>query len=103
MYNIPIDNVKKLVPNFFDKDKYVLHYEDLQLYLIKTTKNTSHIIIQSVTMVKTIYWIQHTKKKRSRKNNDKDEKALYTLMNNAIHGKRMEKLRNIVNVKLVNN
>ena len=54
-------------------------------------------------MVKTIYWIQHTKKKRSRKNNDKDEKALYTLMSNAIDGKRMEKLRNIVNVKLVNN
>ena len=32
-YNIPIDNVKKLVPNIFDKEKYVLHYENLQLYL----------------------------------------------------------------------
>ena len=31
--NIPIDTVKKLVPNFFDKEKYVLHYENLQLYL----------------------------------------------------------------------
>ena len=27
LYNIPIDNVKKLVPNFFDQEKYVLHYE----------------------------------------------------------------------------
>ena len=26
--NIPIDNVKKLVPKFFDKEKYVLHYEN---------------------------------------------------------------------------
>ena len=26
LYNIPIDNVKNLVPNFFDKEKYVLHY-----------------------------------------------------------------------------
>ena len=25
-YDIPIGNVKKLLPNFFDKDKYVLHY-----------------------------------------------------------------------------
>ena len=25
-------NDKKLVPNFFDKGKYVLHYENLQLY-----------------------------------------------------------------------
>ena len=30
-YKIPIDNVKKLVPNFFDKEKYVLHYENLKL------------------------------------------------------------------------
>ena len=33
-YNFPNDKVKKLVPNFFDKEKYVLlHYENLQLYL----------------------------------------------------------------------
>ena len=28
-YNILIDNVKKLVPKFFDKEKYVIHYENL--------------------------------------------------------------------------
>ena len=33
LYNTPIGNVKKLVPNFFDKEKYVLLYENLQLYL----------------------------------------------------------------------
>ena len=33
LYNIPIGNVKKLVPNFFDKVKYVIHYENLQLSL----------------------------------------------------------------------
>ena len=32
-FNIPIGNVKKIVPNFFDKEKYVIHYENLQLYL----------------------------------------------------------------------
>ena len=31
--NIFIGNVKKLVPNFFGKGKYVLHYKKLQLYL----------------------------------------------------------------------
>ena len=30
--NIPIGIVKKLVPNIFDKEKYVLHYQNLQLY-----------------------------------------------------------------------
>ena len=32
-YNIPIGNVRKLVPNFFDEEKYVIHYENLKLYL----------------------------------------------------------------------
>ena len=31
LYSIPIDNVIKLVPNFFDKEKYVIHYVSLQL------------------------------------------------------------------------
>ena len=33
LYNIPIGNVKTLVPNFFDKEKYLLHYDNLQLNL----------------------------------------------------------------------
>ena len=32
LYNIPIGNVKKLVPNFFDKEKYVIHYENLKVF-----------------------------------------------------------------------
>ena len=30
-YNIPIGNVKMLVRNFFDKGKYVLHYQNLKI------------------------------------------------------------------------
>ena len=33
LYNIPVGNVKKLVPNLFDKETYVVQYENLQLYL----------------------------------------------------------------------
>ena len=32
-YDIPIDNVKKIVPSLFDKEKYLFHYENLQLHL----------------------------------------------------------------------
>ena len=70
---------------------------------IKTKKNTSRIIIQSITMVKIINWIQHTKMNRSRKNNEKDGKALYKLMNNAMYKKTMENLTNKIDVRLVNN
>ena len=31
LYNIPISNVKKLLRKVFDKEKYVLHYENLKL------------------------------------------------------------------------
>ena len=53
LYNIPIDNVKKLVPNFFDKEKYVIHYENLQLRI--RIEATSHIRIQSISMAKKTY------------------------------------------------
>ena len=56
-YNIPIGNVKKVVPNFFDKEKYVIHYENLQLYLrqvLEIKKNASFTRIQSITMAKAI-------------------------------------------------
>ena len=36
LYNITIitiGNIQQLVSNFFDKEKYVVHYENLQLYL----------------------------------------------------------------------
>ena len=36
--NIPIGNVKKLVPKLFDKEKYVIHYENVQLYLRRGLK-----------------------------------------------------------------
>ena len=32
LYNVSIGDVKKLVPNFFDKENYVLCYQNLQLY-----------------------------------------------------------------------
>ena len=33
LYNIPIGSVKKLMPNFFDKEKFVIQHENLQLYI----------------------------------------------------------------------
>ena len=55
-------------------------------------------------MAKAIYWIQHAKNNNKKKtNNDKDRKVLDILTNNAICEKTIENLRNIIDVKLVNN
>ena len=40
-YNISIGNVKRLVSNFFDKEKYALYHENLQL--LETTIKTKKI------------------------------------------------------------
>ena len=56
LYKIHTGTVKKLVPNFFDKERYVLHYENLEFYLrlgLKL-KSTSCIRIQPITMAKPI-------------------------------------------------
>ena len=55
---IPIGNIKKLVSNLFDKEKYVIHYEHLKLYLrlgLKLIKIHRVLKFQSITMVKIIY------------------------------------------------
>ena len=99
---------------FFNKEKYVLHYENLQLYLrlgLKL-KNTSSLYYNSITcdsrnhMSNLTHTHTHTHtntKKRNRKNGDKDGKALYKLMNNAVYGKTMENLRNRSYVNLLSN
>ena len=44
-------------------------------------------------MVKTIYWIQHTKKIDTEKNGDKDEKTLYKLMDNVLYHETIKNMR----------
>ena len=72
------------MPKFFVKENYVLHYEleSLLKISIRTKKNTLSVRIQSITMVKTIYCIQHTKLIEAKKNGDEGGKVLYKLINN---------------------
>ena len=81
--------------NLFDIEKSLWKLENLLETRIETKKNTLHSSIQLIAIVKSIYWIQ--------KNNDKNEKALYKLMNNALCKKTMENLRNRIDAKLMNN
>ena len=59
-YNIPIGTVKKLEPNFFDKENYVLHFENLQLFLRLGLKLKKYIAVKINTKKK--------KKKKKKKN-----------------------------------
>ena len=45
----------------------------------------------------------HKNKQKQKKNGDKDGKSLYKLINNALYGKIMEKLKNRIDVNFVSN
>ena len=42
-YEISIENVKKLLSNFFDQDRYGLYYKILPLYLREVLKHKKYI------------------------------------------------------------
>ena len=82
------------MPNFFDKKKYVIHYENLQLYLKLGLKlKKIHRVLEFIQSQSLKPYIKFDTQKRMEtgKNNDEDGKALYKLMNNDIHGKTTEK------------
>ena len=81
-YNILIANVTKLVPNFFDKQKYVLHYENFQLYLrlgLKLKKILCVLEFNQLQWLKLYVEFNTLKRKEAEKNAGKDGKVLYKL------------------------
>ena len=106
LYNISIGNVKELVSNFFDKEKYVLHSKNLQLCLrlgLQLKKYINfRIRIQLITMIKAIYWLQQTKNKKSRKKWTQRSKSVVQITEQCYMWKKMENVRNRINPKLVN-
>ena len=70
LYNIPIGNVKKLVLYFFDKEKYLIHYENLQPFLrlgLKQKKIHRVLEFNQSQWVNPYIEFNTQKKKRSRK------------------------------------
>ena len=98
-YNINVGDVKKLIPNLGNKNKYVLHYKNLQLYLSLGMKLTK---IHKVLKFKQSDWMNkyidfNTKKRMVATNNF--EKDFFKLMINSLYGKTMENLRKSINVR----
>ena len=98
---LKINNVEKLIPNLWDKEKYVVYHENLKLYLelgLKIKKIHRGIKFREEPWMKS--YIELNTRLRTEAKND-FEKDFFKLMNNSVFGKTMENIRNRVDVRLV--
>ena len=87
-HNISIGNVQKLVTNIFDKEKYVLHWENWQLYLrlgLKLKKIHHVLEYYQSHWLKPYVKFNTQNRIKAKRDGDKDGKALCKLMNNRIN------------------
>src|SRR5678815_2328755 len=94
-------DVAKLIPNLNDKEKYVVHYENLKLYEslgLKIKKIHRGIRFEESAWLKN--YINLNTDLRTKATND-FEKDFFKLMNNSVFGKTCECIENRVDVRLV--
>ena len=99
-FNISSGNVNKLIPTLNDKKNYVLHEENLKLYLSLGLKlKKIHRVLEFSEKPWLKPYIDFNTDKRTKAKNA-FEKDFFKLMNNSVFGKTMENIRKRSNIYL---
>ena len=100
---IKVNGVEKLVPNLYEKKKYVVHIKALKQVLDHgLVLEKIHRVIQFKQSAWMKEYIDFNTRLRTVAKND-FEKDFYKLMNNSVIGKTMENIRKHRDIKFVNN
>ena len=97
-----VDGVTKLIPNLYDKEKYVVHHEALRCYLRNgmVLKNIHEgISYEEREFMKKFIDINAEARKVAK---DDFEKDFYKRMSNSVFGKTMENVRNSTDIEILN-
>ena len=97
-----VNGTPKLIPNLGNRERYVLHYKNLQQYLkygMKLVKIHRGIRYAESTFLEK-YIASNTESRKAAKN--EFGKDFYKLMNNSVFGKTMENVRERSKIKIVN-
>jgi hypothetical protein len=95
---------QKLIANLHDKDRYVLHIDNLKYYLSKGLKlKKIHRAIEFTEKKWLADYIIFNSNERKKYTNDCFERDFYKLLNNAVFGKTMEDIRHHTSAHFVYN
>ena len=102
-FNIKIGTTKKLIPNLFPKEKYVVHLKNLKYYLRNgwiLTKVYGILELKQLKWMKLYIEFNTPKRMQATYRSDKE---FFKLMINSVYGKTMENMRKRMKIRIVNN